>query len=814
MAQKTLQELFNLLYDDTTGGLKISGTVTGDMTITGDLSVTGTFDVGAVVADSFIIDGTSTEVFLVRKDGDTGDVLAVNTTSAQLLLTADTNDGTTKILRVLDSDAAEVFSVDSDGDIIANTITLGGATSTGDITIVKTTDDAVGATLTFFKDSASPAAEDDIMVMTFDANDDLGARRNYGRFTAEIKDPDNTDLDGKIKFEILGGGTLREAFNIQGDVTSSIIEFKQATNFKAVLNMSDNINFTFGNSGDYVMNFSTTQTNDMFRFGSDSGSKVHLFDSGSTTNDFEIPNQTTNTIAIASGITDDPDVTNNVWSSISYVSGNMVLSGAPQFGTSGTVPAVRNNGVIVNPQEMTVAGTSDFAFSVIRNLNDAGAAGGSDYFSLYEGNITKTGPTTADGWDDVNFITMRVDGSKKAVLTSAGKLGLGQGVPTAFVDVLELASTGTPQAVLITGAAHTALTADTQVIGVNFDLSATKTWAAGTTLASQSEFLIQAPTYVGDAGGAMTMTEAATFAIDGAPTAGANMTITNPYTLWIKSGMTRLDGKLTVQDDNAPTTDTITVNHGSDGNPDTTGTNAIDLTGTYSGNVSASVNTSTVKSLGLTTAGNIAVANSATVINSASDAANTYQLGYMVDFTDNGGSGTSAAFNALYTSGTWDASFVSVAGDCIVTAFPVAPGDGHDVYITGGVSLTGGSAQAGGDVILGGGAGTGGGENGFVKIASGLIVPTEAVTANVDTDSEAMYFGCDTVGADTIEIQTEDIIDGRVFIIKDEGGNAAAQNITITTEGAETIDGAASEAITADYDSRTLIARNGNLFII
>ncbi len=55
--------------------------------------------------------------------------------------------------------------------------------------------------------------------------------------------------------------------------------------------------------------------------------------------------------------------------------------------------------------------------------------------------------------------------------------------------------------------------------------------------------------------------------------------------------------------------------------------------------------------------------------------------------------------------------------------------------------------------------------------------------------------------------------DGRIVIIKDAGGNAAANNITVDTEGTETIDGQNTLVINADYDSVSLYARNGNWFV-
>jgi hypothetical protein len=73
--------------------------------------------------------------------------------------------------------------------------------------------------------------------------------------------------------------------------------------------------------------------------------------------------------------------------------------------------------------------------------------------------------------------------------------------------------------------------------GVNFPGGA---GAIGKNRSSYFEF----PVLSADA--AQTVTEAATLAIDGAPSAGANMTITNPYALWVEAGLTQLDGGLAV----------------------------------------------------------------------------------------------------------------------------------------------------------------------------------------------------------------------------------------------------------------------------
>lgn len=67
----------------------------------------------------------------------------------------------------------------------------------------------------------------------------------------------------------------------------------------------------------------------------------------------------------------------------------------------------------------------------------------------------------------------------------------------------------------------------------------TLTWATGN-FTNQRENWFRQPTYT--AAGASTITNSATVAIEGAPVAGTNMTITNPYALWLQAGGLRVTG--------------------------------------------------------------------------------------------------------------------------------------------------------------------------------------------------------------------------------------------------------------------------------
>jgi len=115
-------------------------------------------------------------------------------------------------------------------------------------------------------------------------------------------------------------------------------------------------------------------------------------------------------------------------------------------------------------------------------------------------------------------------------------------VPTSMTDRLTVSPLATASGVLtklsLTPAADTGTTASTEAFDVNYDLSRTRTWATGA-LTTQRAVRIKPPTYAFV--GASTITNAATVAIEGAPIAGTNATLTNAYSLWVQAGTVRLD---------------------------------------------------------------------------------------------------------------------------------------------------------------------------------------------------------------------------------------------------------------------------------
>lgn len=67
----------------------------------------------------------------------------------------------------------------------------------------------------------------------------------------------------------------------------------------------------------------------------------------------------------------------------------------------------------------------------------------------------------------------------------------------------------------------------------------------------------------------------------------------------------------------------------------------------------------------------------------------------------------------------------------------------------------------------------------------------------------------------TVTLATADVIAGKQITVKDEAGTVTLnRDITIATQGAETIDGAASVVITADYGQITLYSDGSNWFTL
>jgi len=84
---------------------------------------------------------------------------------------------------------------------------------------------------------------------------------------------------------------------------------------------------------------------------------------------------------------------------------------------------------------------------------------------------------------------------------------------------------------------------------------------------------------------------------------------------------------------------------------------------------------------------------------------------------------------------------------------------------------------------------------------------------DLQSTNETVIGVTDTSVPRTVTISSVDIAkDGRFIFVKDESGGAGTNNITIATEGAQTIDGAPTALINTDSGSRLMYADGSNLF--
>lgn len=188
------------------------------------------------------------------------------------------------------------------------------------------------------------------------------------------------------------------------------------------------------------------------------------------------------------------------------------------------------------------------------------------------------GDVTGPGSSTDNAI-VRFDGTTgKIIQDSSTSVSDGGTITAATVAAIS----GTVGAFVAGAQNHTGQTASTEVPNW-YNPAYTRTWATGA-ITNQREWHLAVPTYAFAA--PSTITNAANLYVAGAPAAGANATLTNPYALWVDADSSRFDGRvLEARGVNVPSASTLTL--GGDGNTfavtGTTTVNYITTTGWTSG---------------------------------------------------------------------------------------------------------------------------------------------------------------------------------------------------------------------------------------
>ena len=159
--------------------------------------------------------------------------------------------------------------------------------------------------------------------------------------------------------------------------------------------------------------------------------------------------------------------------------------------------------------------------------------------------------------DYTSAVTLEVISGGRAVLLAQGtqlfnapaSLQLSTTTGTTYTSSIEIVDIASPtfQRYADWGASDLAsVQAESPIVIFNSTPVQVVALANATTLTNQRAFIFNAQTINGIAGGGTeTVTNAATVYIDAAPS-GSNITITNPYALWVDDGAVRFDGTVTL----------------------------------------------------------------------------------------------------------------------------------------------------------------------------------------------------------------------------------------------------------------------------
>lgn len=101
-------------------------------------------------------------------------------------------------------------------------------------------------------------------------------------------------------------------------------------------------------------------------------------------------------------------------------------------------------------------------------------------------------------------------------------------------------------------------------------------------------------------------------------------------------------------------------------------------------------------------------------------------------------------------------------------------------------------------------------------VKTGLKLPRNAQAGNYTTLMTDMYIGItSTAAARTVTlIAAATAGAGKVYVVKDESGGAATNNITVDANASELVDGALTKVINTNYGSITIICDGSNWFTI
>ena len=209
---------------------------------------------------------------------------------------------------------------------------------------------------------------------------------------------------------------------------------------------------------------------------------------------------------------------------------------------------------------------------------------------------------------------------------------------------------------------------------------------------------------------------------------------------------------------------------------------------------------------------------------STSDGANIINVPRVQNATDNGivtNVGGNANNLNCETNLTFDGSLLGIVGGLSASA-PVSAsyfyGDGSQLTGVSNVTPVGPNFSL--QFKSGGGALTGSYalryESNRLALGGGLQLKRTFTNATMTASTATYYIGVDSTN-NVVDVRLPSaslMLDGQKYVVKDEGGNAANNNITILASGAETIDGQNSIVLESPHASIQLYCNGSNKYFI
>jgi hypothetical protein len=107
-------------------------------------------------------------------------------------------------------------------------------------------------------------------------------------------------------------------------------------------------------------------------------------------------------------------------------------------------------------------------------------------------------------------------------------------------------------------------------------------------------------------------------------------------------------------------------------------------------------------------------------------------------------------------------------------------------------------------------------ESDRLALAGGLQLSRTTTNATLTASTKTYYIGVDTTN-NVVDIRLPSaslLLDGQTYVVKDEGGGANSNNITLLASGTDTIDGQNSIVLESPYASLHLYCNGSNKYFI